>query len=162
MSATETLGIGLLLLSAVLFFLEIKTPGLAAFGVGGLIALVAGLWFVLGSSPFVIPLIVAAAVPILALVAFLAVLAHRARQHKVVTGDAGMIGLEGRAETDLLPDGKVIVRGELWDAWSPVRLERGQPVRVMSVRGLRLEVSAASDHATTIPPRSVVRSDEDD
>jgi membrane-bound serine protease (ClpP class) len=106
--------------------------------------------------------LIAAAIPLLALFSFLAVLAHRARYNKVVTGDAGMIGLEGRAETDLLPEGKVLVRGELWDAWSPMRLERGQPVRVTGVRGLLLEVAAASGHCAVLPPRSVVRADEDD
>jgi len=162
MSPTETLGIGLLLLSAILFLLEVKTAGFGALGAGGVVALVAGLWLLLGSSPFAIPVLIAAAIPLLALFSFLAVLAHRARNNKVVTGDAGMIGLEGRAETDLLPEGKVLVRGELWDAWSPMRLERGQPVRVTGVRGLLLEVAAASGHRAVLPPRSVVRADEDE
>jgi membrane-bound ClpP family serine protease len=60
-----------------------------------------------------------------------------------VTGDAGMIGLEGRTETALAPAGKVFVRGELWDAWSQLPLERGVPVRVVGVRGLKLEVTSA-------------------
>jgi membrane-bound serine protease (ClpP class) len=158
----DYMGVGLLLLSAVLFLLEIKTAGFGVLGAGGVVALVAGLWLLIGSSPFAIPLIVAAAVPLLCIVAFLAVLAHRARYNKVVTGDAGMIGLEGRAETDLLPDGKVLVRGELWDAWSPLRLERGQAVRVTGVRGLKLEVSAASRYHAGPSPKSVVGADEDD
>ena len=73
-----------------------------------------------------------------------------------MTGDVGMIGLEGRAETDLLPEGKVFVRGELWDAVSVGRLERGHPVRVTGVRGLRLEVADAAADPSVPPPRSVV------
>jgi membrane-bound serine protease (ClpP class) len=162
MSPSEFLGVGLVLFSLILFALEVKAPGLGALGAGGLIALVAGLYLLLGASPVALPLLVVAVLPILAVVAFLAVLAHRARQNKIVTGEAGMIGLEGRAETDLLPEGKVFVRGELWDAWSPVRLERGQSVRVVGVRGMRLEVSSADADASLPPPRSVVRFDEND
>ena len=162
MSPSEFLGVGLVLLSLVFFILEVKAPGLGALGAGGVIALVAGLYLLLGAS-VTLPLLVVAAVPIVAVFAFLTALAHRARRNKVVTGDVGMIGLEGRAETDLLPDGKVFVRGELWDAWSPVRLERGQPVRVIGVRGLRLEVSSAdADASLPPPPRSVVPLDERD
>ena len=162
MSPTEYVGIGLLLLSAVLFLLEVKTAGFGALGAGGVFALVVGLWLLVAASPFAIPIVLAGAVPVAALVLFLAVLAHRARRNKIVTGDAGMIGLEGRCETDLLPEGRVIVRGELWDAVSPVRLERGQPVRVTGVRGLRLEVSAASHNQNILPPRSIVGADKDD
>jgi membrane-bound serine protease (ClpP class) len=162
MSPTDTLAIGLLVLSGVLCLLELKTAGFGVIGAAGVVALVAGLWLLVGSSPFAIPVLVAAAVPLIGLFAFLGVIAHRARRNKVVTGDAGMIGLEGRAETDLLPEGKVLVRGELWDAWSPVRLVRGQSVRVTGVRGLRLEVASASGLHASLPPRSVVAADEDD
>jgi membrane-bound serine protease (ClpP class) len=162
MSPTETLGIGLLMLSAVLMLLELKTAGLGAFGAGAVVALVAGAWLLVGSSAVALPIVLVAALPVVALLAFLAVLAHRARRHKVVTGEAGMIGLEGKAETDLLPDGKVLVRGELWSAWSPVRLERGDAVRVTGVRGLRLEVADATGRRAAPAPVSVVVSDEDE
>jgi membrane-bound serine protease (ClpP class) len=160
MSSTEIVGIGLLGLSALLFLLEIKAPGFGLLGAGGLLALVAGLVALFGFSWATLPLLVALTLPLAALMIFMAVLAHRARRIKVVTGNAGMIGLEGRAETDLLPEGKVMVRGELWDAWSPVRLKRGAPVRVTGVRGLKLEVSGGEiGHAA---PRSIVAGDEDD
>src|SRR4051812_27400487 len=122
MSPTEYVGIGLLLLSAVLFLLEVKTAGFGVLGAGGVVALVAGLWLLVAASPFAVLIVLAGAVPVALLFAFLAVLANRARRSKIVTGNAGMIGLEGRCETDLLPEGRVIVRGELWDAVSPVRL----------------------------------------
>jgi membrane-bound serine protease (ClpP class) len=157
MSPSEFLGVGLVLLSLLFFVLEVKTPGLGALGAGGIITLVAGLYMLLGASPAALPLLVAAVLPILVVFGFLTVLAHRARRNKIVTGDAGMIGLEGRAETDLLPEGKVFVRGELWDAVSPERLERGRPVRVTGVRGLRLEVADADADPSVPSSRSVVR-----
>lgn len=161
MTSPDLLGYGLLLLAAVLMLLELKTAGFGALGIGGVVALVAGLWLLLGASPFALPVLVGVAVPLIAIFAFLAVLAHRARRNKVVTGEAGMIGLEGKAETDLVPEGKVLVRGELWEAWSPIRLERGAPVRVIGVHGLRLEVSAASALGVGAP-RSIVGVEEDE
>ena len=161
MSPTELMGLGLIIIAVLLFLLEVKVPGFGAVGAGGVVALVAGLILLFGLTTAALPVIAALAVPLVLFFAFLAVLAHRARKRKVVTGDAGMVGLEGQAETALMPEGKVFVRGELWDAWSPVRLERGAPVRVTGVRGLRLEVTAASpDHALR-PSVSAVPVDPD-
>ena len=35
---------------------------------------------------------------------------------KVTTGMAGMIGLHGKAQTAIAPEGTIFVRGELWRA----------------------------------------------
>ena len=51
----------------------------------------------------------------------------RARRNKVVTGAEGMLGEIGTAVTPLAPGGKVFVRGEYWDAVSPMRRIGGQP-----------------------------------
>lgn len=140
MSPAEIIGITLLVSAVLLFLLEVKVPGFGAFGVAAVVAMVAGLYLALGAS-VALPLFALVGLPVVALFAALAVLAHRARSNKVLTGDAGMIGLEGRAETALAPQGKVLVRGELWHACSPVPLEPGVPVRVVGVQGLRLEVA---------------------
>jgi membrane-bound serine protease (ClpP class) len=162
MGPTELIGFALLFLAVILFLLEIKAPGFGALGVAGTLALVAGLIVLFGLTPATLPILIAIAVPLVGLCAFLAVLAHRARRLKVVTGDAGMVGLEGRAETQLAPEGKVFVRGELWDAWSPVRLEAGTPVLVTGVRGLRLEVTAALPDQTYPKLVSAVSTDTRD
>ncbi len=162
MSPTELVGLGLIGLAALFFLLEMKIAGFGVLGIGGVVALVAGLVALFGVSWATLPVMIGIAVPLVALFAFMAVLARRAHRGKVVTGDAGMIGLEGRAETALLPEGKVMVRGELWDAWSPVRLERGAPVLVTGVRGLRLEVSAVGAARAVAPPRSVVAAEGHD
>jgi len=158
MSPIEIVGIVLVVLAAILFILEIKAPGFGALGVCGSIALVAGLCALFGFS--VLPIAAAIAIPITAIALFLAALARKAREERVVTGHDGMIGLEGRVETLIAPEGKVFVRGELWDAWSPMRLEPGTPVRITAVRGLRLEV--APSHAGALrAPISVVPYDQD-
>ena len=63
------------------------------------------------------------------------------RQKKTVAG-AGVIGLRGKAETEIAPEGAVFVRGELWPARSRHRIERGQSVRVVGIAGLALDVDA--------------------
>jgi membrane-bound serine protease (ClpP class) len=157
MSPTELTGLALVILAAILFVLEIKTPGFGGLGVCGAIALVGGLCMMLGLSA--LPLAAAIAFPIIVICAFLATLARKARDERVVTGHDGMVGLEGRAETMLAPEGKVFVRGELWDARASMRLEPGTRVRITAVHGLRLDVTPASSEPT---PVSVVPYDEDD
>lgn len=159
MGPPEFVGLALVILAVFLLLLEVKAPGFGVLGVVGAVALAGGLMMLLGTLGASLPLLVGIALPLVGLFAFLAVLAHGARRQKVVTGDAGMVGLEGRAETALTPDGKVFVRGELWDAWSPVRLERGVPVRVTGVRGLRLEVTAVSPNYVLPPSVSDVLTD---
>lgn len=161
MSPDELIGVAFILFAFALFVLEVKAPGFGLLGAGGVLSLVAGLLLVFGLSWATVPVLVAVVLPLAVLVAFMAVLAHRAQRSKVITGEGGMIGLEGRAETDLLPEGKVSVRGELWDASSTVRLARGAPVRVTGVRGLRLEVAAVSHDRHLQSPVSAVICDGD-
>jgi membrane-bound serine protease (ClpP class) len=159
MSPTELLGLALVVLAAVLFLLEIKTAGFGALGVCGAIAFVAGLCLAMGLSA--LPIAAAIAFPIVVIAIFLSTIARKAREERIVTGHDGMVGLEGRVETMIAPEGKVFVRGELWDAWSPMRLEPGTTVRVTAVRGLRLEVSPARELGDRTPV-SVVPFDPDD
>ena len=162
MTPSELLGIGLVFVAFLMFALELKAPGFGILGVAGIIAILSGMVLVFGASWATIPVLIAVALVIGAAFGSLAVLAHRARRNKVVTGNSGMVGLEGRAESALAPDGRVLVRGELWDAHSAVRLERGHAIRVTGVNGLRLEVESVDRSLHSVPPKSVVHVDEDD
>ena len=55
-------------------------------------------------------------------------------------GEQGMIGAIGEARTDIDPEGKVFVLGELWNAHAPSRVGIGDHVIVRKVEGLELEV----------------------
>jgi membrane-bound serine protease (ClpP class) len=78
-------------------------------------------------------------------------LAMKSREQKVVTGDMGMVGLVGRADTEMNPEGRVFVRGELWSAVAPsMHIARGERVRVVGIDGLKLRVEATEPIA---PPR---------
>jgi membrane-bound serine protease (ClpP class) len=67
-------------------------------------------------------------------------IALKARRNKVVTGEQGLVGETGVAQTALSPSGKVFVHGELWNAIATSPLPVGQMVVVRRIDGLTLEV----------------------
>lgn len=84
--------------------------------------------------------------------------------HRVTTGDAGMIGMVGRTETELTPfgePGKVFVHGEIWRAGSSFRIPPGIAVRVTRIDGLTIEVEPLYLDGLMVkpPPCSIVDPD---
>ena len=94
-----------------------------------------------------ISLILAVVIPFAVIMIFVLKLAIRARRAKVTTGTAGMIGLVGRAQTAIAPQGTVFVRGELWRARSQMNIAGGEGVRVKGINGLTLDVEAEKEPA---------------
>ena len=82
-------------------------------------------------------------VPIGAITAFLVSIALRARRNKVTTGPQGLVGDTGTARTPLTPEGKIVVRGEIWNAISSVPVQEGDSVIIRDVDGLTLKVDPA-------------------
>ncbi len=128
----------------VLFVLEAKFATHGILGLGGIALLtLGGLLLVDGPIPQLrVHLLTAlsVSVPIGAITVFLMTIALRARRHKVVTGAQGLIGAIGEARTDIDPEGKVFVLGELWNAHAPTRVSLGDHVVVRKIEGLELEV----------------------
>jgi membrane-bound serine protease (ClpP class) len=85
------------------------------------------------------------ALPFSAITVFLLSLAIRARRNKVETGAEGMIGETGSALTALAPEGKVVVRGEYWDAVAPGPVSPGARVRVTGIHNLKLTVESLAE-----------------
>jgi membrane-bound serine protease (ClpP class) len=85
------------------------------------------------------------AVPFALITILLVSLVIKARANKVVTGDSGMIDTIGVVQTPLTPEGKILVRGEYWDAVSSTPLEPGSQVRVTRVDGLTLRVEPVKE-----------------
>lgn len=54
-------------------------------------------------------------------------------------------GLVGKALTDVYEEGKVKVRGEIWNARSLQKIEKGTKVRVVTRDGITLEVEPVED-----------------
>ena len=134
----------LILGSFVLFALEAKFATHGVLTIGGIALLViGGLLLVDGPIPEMRVRLVTAlavAIPLGLITAFLMSIAVRARRNKVVTGQQGLVGEIGVAETSLSPGGKVFIHGELWDAVSTLNISAGERVVVRQVDGLTLRV----------------------
>lgn len=76
----------------------------------------------------------------------LAALGERARRTKILTGAEAMLGQEAVAQTVLLPEGQVLVRGEIWAArlGTIAGAAKGQRLRVVAVEGLVLIVEPST------------------
>jgi membrane-bound ClpP family serine protease len=88
-------------------------------------------------------LILLGLIPMLLLIASLFRMALRSHRDRVTTGEAGMIGMTGRADTEIAPDGTVFIHGELWRARARIRIGAGESIRVVGMDGLTLEVEHA-------------------
>ena len=145
----NTLGVVLILLALVLFGLEVKLTSHGALAAGGILAMVIGA-MILVDSPWPGARIrfstaLGVAVPLAAITVFLVRLAVMAKRRKAVTGEAAMIDTLGVAQTDLELTGKIMIRGEIWDARAHVRVPRGTRVRVREVDKLTLVVEPVAD-----------------
>jgi membrane-bound serine protease (ClpP class) len=89
--------------------------------------------------------IVPVALSVAGILLFLGRLAIQAQRQRPVTGADALIGLHGRARTNLVPGaaGDVDVRGEIWRAESTAPIAAGDSVRVTAIDGLTLRVEPA-------------------
>jgi len=134
----------MILVAFALFAAEAKFASHGVLTTGGIVLLtLGGLLLVDGPIPEMrVRLVTALAVsiPLGIITAFLMSIAVRARRNKVVTGQQGIVGEIGIAETALSPSGKVFIHGELWDAVSTLNIAAGERVIVRQVDGLTLRV----------------------
>src|SRR5580658_1912691 len=128
----------------ILFAAEAKFASHGVLTTGGIVLLtLGGLFLVDGPIPEMrvhLSTALAVSIPFGIITAFLMSIAMRARRNKVVTGEQGLIGEIGIAQTMLAPAGKVFVHGELWDAVSIVPILAGEQIVVRQVDGLTLRV----------------------
>ncbi|MCH8041132.1 MAG: nodulation protein NfeD [Nitrospinae bacterium] len=143
-------GVLLLLLGIVLLILEVTVTSFGLLAIGGVISMILGSLLLMNDEfPYyqiswsVILPVVAMAAGFTFLVVRLGVKALRAR---TVTGSEGMVGLVGLAKTNLAPDGKIFVHGEIWDAVSVEPVQAGNPIEVTKIDGLKLYVKPAPTH----------------
>jgi Membrane-bound serine protease (ClpP class) len=153
-------GVLLMAVAAGLFVLEAKVQGFGILGLGGIIAAVIGSMILIDvQTPELrlpLSLVLAVVVPFAVLLVLMLKIALRARRMKVTTGTAGMIGLKGRAQTAIAPEGTVFVRGELWHARSQMSIAAGEDVRVTDIDGLTLDVEAEKNMAVVPKKASAI------
>jgi membrane-bound serine protease (ClpP class) len=138
-------GMLLILLGIVLFILEIKVTSYGALTIGGIIAMVLGsLMLFEDTGPFLKLSIFTILPAVLITALFFTVvlgLAWKAYRRKPSTGTEGMVGLEGKAASDINAEGGTVkVHGEIWSAVSDEAISSDERVVVEAVEGLKLKV----------------------
>jgi membrane-bound serine protease (ClpP class) len=150
---TRFAALGLILGAFVLFAAEAKFVSHGVLTAGGIVLLtLGGLLLVDAPIPEMrvhLATALAVSVPLGIITAFLMSIAFKARRNKVVTGEQGLVGETGVAQTTLSPQGMVFVHGELWDAVAPSPLPVGQLVVVRRVNGLTLQVEPLAVPSST-------------
>lgn len=135
----------LVLLGLALFTIDVFTAGLGVFTIGGALALGVGSFLLfagvspeIGVSPWLIGTILLASVLFFG---FAMTVAMRARSRPAISGPEGMVGLVGVARGDLSPEGRVALKGAVWNARTTNgSIAKGASVRVRQVDGLTLVV----------------------
>jgi len=140
-------GLLLIILAIVLFILEVSIPSYGMLTIGGIIALTLGSFMLIDPSALYISISLRYIIPMVAITASLFVFiisyAIRAQFKKPVTGPEGMVGEVGMAKSNLNPNGKVQIHGEIWNAAiqsGEEMIKKGEKVEVIRVEGMTLTV----------------------
>ncbi|MBN9404458.1 MAG: nodulation protein NfeD [Burkholderiales bacterium] len=148
-------GLGLMVLGAVLIVSEAFVPAYGVLGTGGVVALVIGAVVLMrtgsAASGIALPAVLGISLAGAGVMAGIVWLAARSRRQRVVSGSEEMMGAVGAVVADFQGRGLVHVHGEHWQAESAVPLQRGQPVVVTGRRGLVLDVRAAAPKPESRP-----------
>lgn len=142
-------GVILMLAAIGLFVAEVMIQGFGILGIAGVVCLaLGGIMLVdlpeegLQVDPY---LAVSTAVAFGAISLLLMSLAVRALRRKTVTGSEGLVGLHGKALSDLDPRGKVFLRGEYWNGVSDQPIAKDSRVVCTGMNGLDLQVRLDTD-----------------
>ncbi len=84
---------------------------------------------------------------------FLVRLVLRTQLRGVATSPTRMVGLKGKAVTEVKPEGRVMVQGEYWWAHARAWIAEGENVRVVGIEGMTLEVEPCPEKS--LIPRQV-------
>jgi membrane-bound serine protease (ClpP class) len=142
-------GVLLILLAIGLFIAEVKVGGFGILGIGGLVSMVIGMLILIDAPDPAVRIrlgtALGLALPFAAIFLILLIALFRSYRQKVTTGDQGMIGLLGVADSDINQSGRVKVRGEYWAAYATMPIAAGSPVRILAVENLTLKVEEVKE-----------------
>jgi membrane-bound serine protease (ClpP class) len=137
-------GLLLIALAVVLFVAEVLVAGFGLLALGGVVSLFIGSIMLVRSPADWLRISLKVIVPTVAFMAlfFLVVLQRvvSTYRRRPSTGLEGIVGEAGEALEDLATEGRVFVRGEIWNARSSGHVIKGDPVRVTAAEGLMLTV----------------------
>lgn len=142
MLAANYAGVALIVLSIILFIVEVKVVSYGLLTLGGLVSLVMGSLLLFDSpNEFMrvsYGVIFAFALGTFAVVMFLAFVIVRSQGKKVSTGIEGLIGSEGHVLVWHGEKGKIFVHGEIWNATGSSGYKKGDSVQIVQVKGIKL------------------------
>jgi membrane-bound serine protease (ClpP class) len=142
-------GLALIALGIAMMAGELAIPSFGALGIGGVIAFVVGSIMLMDTDApgFGISWQVVGGVALgaAAFLMLLMTMLARSQRRAVVTGEEEMIGSVARVLDWQNGHGRVRVHGEIWQARGPSGLVSGQPVRIVAIKGLELEVTPTTD-----------------
>jgi membrane-bound serine protease (ClpP class) len=145
-------GIGLLLIftGVALLVAELFVPSFGMLFTAGVLCLAAGGYMVFDvpeESDIPVPFWEAVVPAVAAIAVFggiVVFLLGRSLLRPAVAGVEALVGASAVVDRDLAPEGKVLVRGELWSASADEPIARGETVEVVAVDDLRLRVRRAA------------------
>jgi membrane-bound serine protease (ClpP class) len=140
-------GLMLILLAILLFILEVKITSYGLLSVGGVVSMLIGSMMLIDTAePFayifriswqvILPAVVVTAGFFIVGMIFVI----RTHRKKAVTGKEGLIGAIGVCQTEINPEGKISIHGEIWSSVSDEVIQPKEKVRVVGAEGLTLKV----------------------
>ena len=142
-------GIALMLLGFLFFVIEIKVASYGLLTISGIVSIILGALMLFDQSSFggmsiSMSILISTVLSLVAIVAVLTWLVVKAHMKRIVTGSESLDGKKGLVKTNLSPRGKVLIEGELWDAFSiEGDIPKDAEVVVQSVKGFRIKVKKA-------------------
>jgi len=143
-------GVLLILLSLTLFIAEVKIVSHGMLTIGGVLAMILGSLLLFDSpEPYLkvsLSIILTTVILVTGFAIFVVRKAIAVHRIKPASGKEGLVGEKGYADSDIMPEGKVFIRGEYWDAWSDTPVSRGEKIIVVSVEGMKVKVEKGHEH----------------
>ncbi len=137
-------GVILIILAIIFFIMEMKISSYGLLSVAGIVSLLLGSIMLFDSGDSGMRVSWHVLIPTLVLISgffvFVAGLVFKAQVTTPRTGAAGIVGEVGIVKKAIMPDGKIMIRGELWKAIAKEPIPEGTRVRVLNLENLVLEV----------------------
>ncbi len=140
-------GLALIVFAIILFILEIKIVSHGLLTIGGVISLILGSLMLIKPNPAFDVVQISWEVILLVVVltvlffSFAIGLGIKAQRRKPTTGSEGLVNEIGEAISDLDPEGRVKVHGEIWSAESlDGKISTGSKIIVTGVSNLKLKI----------------------
>lgn len=137
-------GLALIILALIFFIAEVKVTSFGLLTVAGIISMILGSLMLFETPIPEMKVSLSVIIPVTLAVALVSVfllrLVVKAQRRKATTGSQGLIGEEGKSLSNISPEGKIFVHGEIWDAVSKDVIQKGERVEVINLKGFVMEV----------------------